>query len=116
MQKRFKADGLGSAPPGNAWRERFRQRGVPLAACALALVVYSRSLFCGFIRDALPQIVHNPQVQSWQYLPQILTLHLWSHIPQFQALFYRPLFSLWMLLIDTLAGLSPWFWHLSSML
>src|ERR1700730_10551099 len=116
MQKSFKADRLGSTPPGKRWHGRLHQFWVPLAAGALALVVYSRSLFCGFIRDDLPQIVHNPQVQSWQYLPQILTLHLWNHIPQFQALFYRPLFSLWMLFIDTVGGLSPWFWHLSSML
>jgi tetratricopeptide (TPR) repeat protein len=114
MRKKFRTGRPGSRPPRPSWGERLRQSWVPLAVCGLALVVYSRSLFCGFIRDDLPQIVHNPQVQSWQYLPQILTQHLWNHIPQFQALFYRPLFSLWMLVIDTIGGLSPWFWHLSS--
>ncbi len=115
MRKRLKGDSR-TPPPWENWRERLSKSWTPLAVCSLALVVYSRSLFCGFIRDDLPQIVHNPQVQSWQYLPQILTLHLWNHIPQFQALFYRPLFSLWMLVIDTIGGLSPWFWHLSSVL
>jgi tetratricopeptide (TPR) repeat protein len=93
-----------------------RQSCVPLSVCGLALVVYSRSLFCGFVRDDLPQIVHNPQVQSWQYLPQILTSHLWNHMAGYPVLFYRPLFSFWMLVIHTLGGLSPWFWHLSSIL
>jgi tetratricopeptide (TPR) repeat protein len=115
MKKRSKSEKLTSiAPPG--WPERLRQSRVALAVCGLALAVYSRSLFCGFVRDDVPQIVNNPQVQSWQYLPQILTSRLWSHMAVSQALFYRPLFSLWMLVIYTLGGLSPWFWHLSSAL
>jgi tetratricopeptide (TPR) repeat protein len=116
MTIKFKANWLTSILSSLNWHERLRQYRVPLFVCGLALVVYSRSLFCGFIRDDLPQIVYNPQVQSWEYLPELLTSHLWSHIPGFQAHFYRPLFSLWMLLINTLGGLSPWFWHLSSIL
>jgi len=116
MKKRRKASQVKGMPPRRNWRERLRESQVPLVVCGLALVVYARSLFCGFIRDDIPQIVHNPQVQSWQYVPQILTLQLWNHIPGFQAHFYRPLFSLWMLVVDTLGGLEPWFWHLSSVL
>jgi tetratricopeptide (TPR) repeat protein len=116
MKKRSKADGLRSTPPRQNWRERLLQSRVPLAACGLALAVYSRSLFCGFVRDDLPQIVNNPQVQSWEYLPRILTSHLWSQGARNHALFYRPLFSLWMLVVHTLGGLSPWFWHLSNIL
>jgi protein O-mannosyl-transferase len=89
---------------------------VPLAVCVLALLVYSRSLFCGFIRDDGPQIVRNPQVQSWEYLPHVLTSPLWNQMGPRQALFYRPLFSLWMLLVHSFGGFSPWFWHLSSIL
>src|ERR1700740_1846768 len=46
--------------------------------CALASVIYLPSLFNGFIRDDHVQIVNNPQVQSWEYLPRLLTTHLWS--------------------------------------
>ena len=114
MNEKFKADRLKSKATGRIWRKRLRQSSIPLVVCALALAAYSRSLFCGFIRDDLPQIVHNPEVQSWGYLSQILTSHLWNQIPGFEAHFYRPLFSLWMLTVDTLGGLAPWFWHLSS--
>lgn len=31
-------------------------------------------------------------------------------------MFYRPMFSVWMLLVHTLGGLDMWFWHLSSIL
>src|SRR5579863_431451 len=93
-----------------------RAARVPLAVCGLALVIYSRSFFCGFVRDDLPQIVHNPQVQSWEYLPQLLGSHLWSQKHDEPVYFYRPIFSVWMLLVHTLGGLTPWFWHLSSIL
>ena len=95
----------------NVWANR-----LPLSICALALVVFSRSLFCGFVRDDHAQIVQNPQVQSWDYLPGLLLSHLWNQQPGAAAhhLFYRPLFSVWMLLVHTVGGLEPWFWHLAS--
>ncbi len=116
MKQRSKAERLRGKRPRPSWRERLHQSRIPLAVCGLALVVYARSLFCGFVRDDFQQIVRNPQVQSWQYLPQILTSHLWNQIVGHRAIFYRPLFSFWMLVVDTLGGLSPWFWHLSSVL
>lgn len=116
MRNRHKAEGPRTTLPRTSWRERSVRARVPLAVCGLAVVVYSRSPFCGFIRDDFTQIVNNPQVQSWQYLPEILTSHLWSHSVGFHPFFYRPLFSVWMLVIYTIGGLSPWFWHLSSIL
>ncbi len=116
MKKRSKAAETMNTRLRLRRHERLRRVRLPLAACGLALAVYSRSLFCGFIRDDIPQIVNNPQVQSWQYLEQILTSHLWNQMAWNNAFFYRPLFSFWMLVIHTLGGLSPWFWHLSSML
>jgi Tfp pilus assembly protein PilF len=88
-----------------------------LALCALAFGLYAPSLFSGFVRDDYSQIVNNPQVQSWSYLPRLLTSHLWSHAGgEGSILFYRPLFSIWMLLVHSFGGLSPLVWHLSSIL
>ena len=116
-KKRSTAERLRSTPPRQSWRERLHQSRIPLVVCGLALAVYSRSLFCGFVRDDVPQIVHNPQVQSWQYLPRLLGSHLWSQSgPIWTVRFYRPLFSVWMLLVHTVGGLSPWVWHLSNIL
>jgi len=117
MKKISKAERLRSTPPRQSWRERLHQSRIPLVVCGLALAIYSRSLFCGFIRDDVPQIVNNPQVQSWQYFPRLLGSHLWSQFgPSWTVLFYRPLFSVWMLLVHTVGGLSPWVWHLSNVL
>jgi Flp pilus assembly protein TadD len=86
-----------------------------LIPCLLGFLLYIRTVGFGFIFDDRPLIVENPQVQSWNYLPRLLTTHLWSHkweespIPQ-----YRPMFSAWLLIVYTVGGLSKWFWHLSS--
>src|ERR1022692_3967665 len=93
-----------------------RAEWLPLAVCGVAFLIYSRSLFCGFEGDDFPQIVNNPQVQSWAYLPKLLGSHLWSQLSDRPSLFYRPIFSVWMLLVHTCGGLAPWFWHLSSIL
>lgn len=117
MRKTGKSGTAKGALQAPTWRERFYANRWPLAACGLALAVYSRSLFCGFVRDDTPQIVRNRQVQSWEYLPQLLGSHLWSQLGHdVNMLFYRPLFSVWMLLVHTFGGLTPWFWHLSSIL
>jgi thioredoxin-like negative regulator of GroEL len=89
---------------------------LPLATCGVAFLIYSRSLFCGFEGDDFPQIVNNPQVQSWAYLPKLLGSNLWSQLSDRPGQFYRPIFSVWMLLVHTCGGLAPWFWHLSSIL
>ncbi len=117
MKKRSKADRPRSISPRRSWRERSWEARLSLVACGLAMAVYSRSLFCGFVRDDGAQIVRNPQVQSWQYLPRLLGSHLWSQLgPGGRVRFYRPLFSVWMLLVHTVGGLSPWVWHLSNVL
>lgn len=93
-----------------------RAERLPLASCGVAFLIYSRSLFCGFEGDDFLQIVHNPQVQSWEYLPKLLGSNLWSQLNDRPGQFYRPIFSVWMLLLHTCGGLAPWFWHLSNIL
>lgn len=93
-----------------------RTERLPLAACGVAFLIYSRSLFCGFEGDDFPQIVNNRQVQSWEYLPKLLGSNLWSQLSDRPGQFYRPIFSVWMLLLHTCGGLAPWFWHLSNIL
>jgi hypothetical protein len=77
--------------------------------CLAAILVYLRSLGYGFIFDDRRQVVLNQQIQSWDYLPRLLTTHVWSQkaaetlIPQ-----YRPLFSVWLLMIYSFAGAKEW--------
>jgi protein O-mannosyl-transferase len=88
-----------------------------LLPCVAAFLIYTPSLSFDFVHDDWMQIVGNVQIHSWSFLPRLLSTPLWSHAgPGSNASYYRPLFSLWMLLVYTIAGLSPGLWHLSSVL
>lgn len=86
-----------------------------LGCCLCAAAVYSPSIFLDFIHDDHLQILNNPQIQSWGYLPRLLTTDLWSQKARGHVgYYYRPLFSVWMLLVHSIGNLSPGFWHFSS--
>jgi Flp pilus assembly protein TadD len=95
-----------------------RQRNATAwAVCTTAFVIYVPSLFSEFVRDDPWQIVKNPQIQSWEYLPRLFSTHLWSQSgAEYAVHFYRPFFSVWMLVVNTIGGLSPMWWHFCSML
>lgn len=86
--------------------------GVVLAATAVA---YIWTLHFNFVYDDLGQIVSNPFVQSWRYLPQFFHANVWM---QQSAVgnYYRPLFLTWLLLNHSLFGLHPAWWHLTTVL
>lgn len=83
-----------------------------LAATALA---YLWTLHFGFVYDDLGQIVANPLIQSWRFVPQYFHGNVWM---QQSALgnYFRPLFLLWLLVNNTIFGLHPPFWHLTTVL
>ena len=83
-----------------------------LAATALA---YAWTLHFHFVYDDLGQIVANPFVQSWQYLPQFFHGNVWMQQSPIGN-YYRPLFLTWLLVNHTLFGLHPAFWHLTTIL
>jgi Tfp pilus assembly protein PilF len=91
--------------------------GAALATCSIAALCFLGSLRFGFVFDDHPQIVGNRQVQSWVYFVRLLSTELWSQKGAGHAgLYYRPVFSVWLLLNHTIGDLAPWFWHLSSIL
>lgn len=105
--KTFASGAMASHSAMRNWRS--------LGAAAVAAAVYVPSIFLDFIHDDHQQIIKNPQIQSWDYLLRLLTTDLWSEkTSDHVAYFYRPLFSVWMLLIHSVGGFSPWFWHVSS--
>ncbi len=105
--------------PGNSnlfgWMAR---RGVAEAmACALAFLAYVPSLGYPFVYDDKPQIIENPAIHAWHYLPKYFTSHAWAELyPNVQGNYYRPLFLLWFRLNHALFGLDPKGWHLTSIL
>jgi protein O-mannosyl-transferase len=87
--------------------------GLGLSAIG-SFCLFAPSLRLGFIHDDHIQIESNLQIQSWDFLGRLLTTHVWSQQAIHTAHFYRPLFSVWMLILYSVGGHSPLFWHASS--
>jgi protein O-mannosyl-transferase len=86
-------------------------------AFALAVVSYYPTLQYGFVFDDVPQILENPAIQSWSSVPQYFTAHVGEGVyPGARGSFYRPLFLIWLRLNYILFNVSPWGWHLASLL
>ncbi len=100
-------------PKAMGWLAR---RGVAEAlVCALAFLAYLPTVGYQFVYDDKPQIIQNPAIHAWRYLPNYFTSHAWAELyPNVQGNYYRPLFLLWFRLNHALFGLDPRGWHLTS--
>ena len=79
-----------------------------------SFAVYARSLGFRFVYDDRGQIVHNSQITSWKNLPSFFTQHVWAHIMPDLPVYYRPIFSTWLLINYYMFGLDAFWWHLST--
>ncbi|MEW5974803.1 MAG: tetratricopeptide repeat protein [Acidobacteriota bacterium] len=106
----------GPASPPNR-----RQTLVGLALIALAVcVTYGNTLQNEFIHDDKAEILQNPYVRDFVYLPKIFTTPAWafgSEGPyQFSSNYYRPIQYLTYSFLYHLVGPSPWGYHLYKLL
>ena len=94
-----------------------RRGTMEILACGATAIVYLGTLAFGFVYDDEPQILKNPAIQSWRYLPEYFTSHVWSAIyPHSTGNYYRPLFLLWLRLNYVMFGARPAGWHATSIL
>ena len=88
------------------------QRAVLITATFLA---YAATLGFGFVSDDRFQIVGNPFITSWRFVPQYFSSHVWSYIyPHLLSNYYRPGFLLWLRMNEAMFGQRAWGWHLTS--
>jgi hypothetical protein len=80
----------------------------------VTFLLYLPALKFQFVFDDVEQIVKNPNIQSWSYLPDYFTKQLWSQDNWHHARFYRPLFLLWIRLNHAFFGLDASYWHLTT--
>src|SRR5690349_17150965 len=99
-----------SQPPGASVKIDNRSLAVVLLATAAA---YFWTFQFGFVYDDLGQIVANPLVLSWRYLPTYFRGNVWMQQSTLGN-YYRPVFLIWLLINNTLFGLHPSFWHLTT--
>ena len=79
----------------------------------LAVLCYGNSLFNGFVYDDEQQILQNPYVKSWHYLPQIFSTTVWSFVGAAGTTnYYRPLMTFTFLALWQLFKDIPFGFHL----
>jgi len=88
---------------------RFRWMLALVLACTF--LTFAGTLRYEFVFDDVLQIVQNPRVQSWHFVPSYFTHHLWAQDPEFPPLYYRPLFLLLLRIAHALFGLWAPGWH-----
>lgn len=84
-----------------------------VALAAAVFATYSPTLNFKFILDD-HRFVNDPRVQSPGHLWEYFTSYVWSQFTGGPSSFYRPVFILFMRLNFVLSGMSPWGWHLVS--
>jgi tetratricopeptide (TPR) repeat protein len=87
---------------------------IPLLVAGVTFLVYSASLYFGFVYDDRVQILNNPWLASWQYVSRFFSESTGAFTGNPGGAYWRPLFLLWMLVNRTVFGLQPWGWHLTT--
>ena len=102
-----------SSPPGLSGKEQI----VVLLLFLSAIALYVNSLPNGFVYDDRTQILENPYIKSWHYLPQIFRGNVWSFLgPARTSNYYRPFLSLTYLLLWQAFADLPMGYHLLNVL
>ena len=87
---------------------------------ALALVASLVTLANDFACDDATQITGNALLKSLANLPAAFTSAAWRFAPfevtAISQSYYRPLFSIWLIIGNTIFGSSAWGWHLMTLL
>ena len=87
------------------------------AVLVLTFAVYIPTLRYQFVHDDRGQIVENPAVHSWHFVPSYFTSQVWAGVmPGELGNYYRPLFLLWLRINDAAFGNHAWGWHLTTVL
>jgi protein O-mannosyl-transferase len=81
----------------------------------VAVLPYTNTLLGGFVYDDSTQVLDNPYVRSFRYLPQIFTKSVWS-FKGYASNYYRPIMTLGYLLLYKAFGLAPYGFHLANVL
>lgn len=113
------ANTLEGAPCGDpGWLRWIVRRGVgETLACAIAFLIYVPTLGFQFVYDDKPQVVQNPAIHAWRYVPKYFASHAWAELyPNVHGDYYRPLFLLWFRLNHALFGVKPEGWHITTVL
>jgi tetratricopeptide (TPR) repeat protein len=81
-----------------------------LLVILVSVAVYFNALFNGFVFDDIPQIVKNPWIKDFRYIPNMFFDNVWGFIGE-TSNYYRPLMHVSYMLSYFVFGLNPWGFH-----
>src|SRR5579884_2169968 len=88
-----------------------------LLVLAFSFLVYANTTGFEFVYDDWLQITRNPQLSSWKNIPGFFVGDVWGLGGNAKlGTYYRPIFTLWLLLNHKAFGINPHWWHLSTVL
>jgi protein O-mannosyl-transferase len=98
-------------------RDSLREAATMLVLAIVAALPYLNSLTNGFVYDDATQVLNNPYLRSFHYIPEILAGSAWSYLGGADAVtnYYRPLMSLGYLLCFQTFGPSAFAFHCVSL-
>jgi tetratricopeptide (TPR) repeat protein len=80
------------------------------------LIWFANMLTNSFVYDDEQQILQNPYIKSWRFLPEIMGSTVWSFVGEVGLTnYYRPLMTLSFLALWTIFGPVPFGFHLFSL-
>lgn len=80
-------------------------------------VAFAQALGFGWAYDDFAQIVNNETLLEPGAWGRAFTTHVWAFAPESaEARYYRPVFTLTLLVLRRIAGLQPWAWHAAALL
>lgn len=83
----------------------------------ITAVSYGNILLNSFVYDDGQQILRNPYVKSWRFVPEIFGTTVWSFVGQAGATnYYRPLMTFSYLVLWKIFGPIPFGFHLFSLI
>lgn len=98
-------------------QEGLRERFFLVAVLLITAISYLATLSFGFVYDDDPQVLHNPFVKSWHYVPQYFFNSVWKQLyPLIPGNYYRPLFLLWVRVNYAVFGTRETGWHMTAVL
>ncbi|HVZ16371.1 MAG TPA: tetratricopeptide repeat protein [Terriglobales bacterium] len=81
----------------------------------IAALLYVATIRFEFVYDDVSQIVLNPFVHTWKAFPLLFTTDVWRfQNPLIVGSFWRPIFSLWLLINYALFGTNSIGWHATT--
>lgn len=106
-----------AAPPAGNRAQRWHHALPLLIPAGLAIAVYCNAVLNGFVNDDENQILLNPWIQSWSFIPKVLHSSVWEFMGTRTVTdYYRPMMHLVNMLLYHLFGFQPAAYHLTMVL